>query len=256
MPRSQLARLPGQLVTTYESTEPHGWPAAPWQDLGVTLGGHITAQDFTQSGRAFRISLLDFGQPGGARDPVYEAEPSDPEIDFKQTLVDTFGDYYSFRYSGGLRNQERFRVQSYSVFVNQDSELAPVTYGADLYVVYEPDPRRGHPAGQGTLLWIRVVRRAGTNGVAESYVDNIGGVHPFTATGGRTSIFGEQVVNLDYVDSIERFPGAPGDAGVTPETFTAEVFLVRDTRVKDLTGRDVVNVLGGLKYGWQVEEVQ
>lgn len=222
----------------------------------MTLGGHVPSKDFTQNGRAFRISLLGFGQPGDARDPVYEAEPSDPDINFKQTLVETFGDYYSFRYGTGLRNQERFRVQSYSVFVNQSSDVSPLTYGADLYVVYEPDPRRGHPAGQGTLLWIRVVRRVGAHGLADSYVDNIGGVHPFTATGGRSSIYGEQVVNLDYVDSIERFPGAPGDLGVTPEVFMAEVFLVRDTRVKDLTGRDVVNVLGGIKYGWQVEALR
>lgn len=160
--------------------------------------------------------------------------------------------------SGGLRAQERFRVQSYRVFVSQGSEVSPLTYGTELYVGYEPDARRSHPAGQRSLLWIRVVHRAPAGGRAVSYVDNIGGVHPFTATGGPTSILGEQVVRLDYVDGIERFPSGPGGPagpGVTPERFMAEVFLVRDSRAKDVTGKDVVHVLGGLKYGWQVEEL-
>lgn len=244
-----------QLVAEYRTSEPHGWPAGPGQDLGVTHGGHRTAQDFTSHGRSYRISLLGFDQPGGATDPVYEAEPNDPDIAFERTLDDAFGDHYSFRYGAGLRDQERFRVQSYSVFVSQASEVSPLTYGTDLYVVYEPDARRAHPAAQGTLLWVRVVHRAPEGGRAVSYVDNIGGVHPFTATGGRTSILGEQVVNLDYVDGIERFPGRPGDPGVIPERFMAEVFLVRDSRRQDQSGKDVVRVLGGLKYGWRVEEV-
>lgn len=242
------ARAAGQPVAEYRTSEPHGWWAGPGQELGVTHGGHVTAQDFTSDGRSYRISLLGFDQPDGATDPVYEPEPSDPDIAFERTLDETFGDHYSFRYGAGLRDRERFRVQSYSVFVSQASEVSPLTYGTDLYVVYEPDPRRAHPAAQGTLLWVRVIHRAPAGGRAVSYVDNIGGVHPFTATGGRTSILGEQVVNLEYVDGIERFPARP-------ERFMAEVFLVRDSRTQDQAGRDVVHVLGGLKYGWHVTEI-
>jgi hypothetical protein len=217
--------------------------------VGTTIGGHVPVRDFTRAGRRYRLSLADFGQSGATPDPVYEEEPTDPDIRYKDTLADAFGDHYAFHYLAGLRGRERFHVQSYNVFLNDDPEVGPEMYGAELYVVYEPDTSGNGPAGTGPLLWIRVVRHIGGNGPAQSYVDNIGGTNPFTATGGRTSIYGNRLINLDYFDLIDGLPQGP-------ERFLAEVFLVRDTRFRDSLGRDIITVVGGLKYGWQVEELR
>jgi len=35
----------------------------------------------------------------------------------------------------------------------------------------------------------------------------------------------------------------------------AEAFLARDTGVED-SGKDVITILGGIKWGWQVEELR
>jgi len=37
--------------------------------------------------------------------------------------------------------------------------------------------------------------------------------------------------------------------------FMAEAFLVQDTGTKNAAGKDVVNIFGGIKWGWQVQEV-
>jgi hypothetical protein len=150
---------------------------------------------------------------------------TDPVDEAERTLVEALGDHYSFRDAGG----ERFRVRSCGVFVETD----PLAYGAELDVVFSSDTRLDHPAGRGALLWIRVVHQV-AGGRAASYVDTIGGVEPFTS-----------VVQLDYVDRVTRC----ADRGVTPERLAAKLFLVRDT------GADVVTILGGITYGWQVSEL-
>jgi hypothetical protein len=35
----------------------------------------------------------------------------------------------------------------------------------------------------------------------------------------------------------------------------SEIFLAHDTGVLDATGKDIVNVHGGIKIGWQVTEI-
>lgn len=45
--------------------------------------------------------------------------------------------------------------------------------------------------------------------------------------------------------------GAPGNATLS-DHFLAEIFLAQDTGIKDAAGKDIVNVFGGLKHGWQV----
>jgi hypothetical protein len=35
----------------------------------------------------------------------------------------------------------------------------------------------------------------------------------------------------------------------------AETFLVQDTRTKDKAGKDIVNVFGGVKWGWQMKRL-
>jgi hypothetical protein len=40
-----------------------------------------------------------------------------------------------------------------------------------------------------------------------------------------------------------------------PNLLIAETFLVQDTRMKDATGKDIVNIFGGIKWGWQMKAV-
>ena len=244
------------LVLNYRPSQAHGWPPGPGQAVGTTIGGHVAAKDFTHGGRTYRISLLPFGQPGDTPNPVYEDEPDDPDIAFKETLAATFGAHYAFRYQG-FRGQRELEIQSYSVFADRENEFSPVVYGADLYVVYEPDAGSSRSVIPGTLRWIQVVKRSRADGAPESHVEPVGGTHPFFPTGGRVSIYGERVVNFAYFDGVFAFPGAPdGDDAVLAETFMAEAFLVRDTGVNDAGGKNVLEVMGGLKYGWQVQERQ
>jgi hypothetical protein len=162
-------------------------------------------------------------------DPVYEDFPSDPEIDFTHVLEDEFGEHYTFRYVG-MRGARKIRVQSYSAYAHPDGRV-----GADLYAVYEPDRRRGDPGIHDDLHWIQVARSPGP------VLDNTARANPFHLTGGLTSIHGNAICNLyDRPDE--------------PPQFIAETFLARDTGVRD--GRkEVITILGGLKWGWHVEEL-
>ena len=69
----------GHLVADYLPSQPTGWLPAGLARLrngvGVTLGGHVASMPSTYQGSAYEISLLAFGQPGNAPDPVYEPEP-------------------------------------------------------------------------------------------------------------------------------------------------------------------------------------
>ncbi|MFF5205905.1 hypothetical protein [Streptosporangium sp. NPDC000396] len=246
------------LVLNYQRSQPHGWPGTPGQTAGATIGGHVAAKDFTHNGKSYRISLLPFDQPGDSPHPLYEDIPADPDINFRQTLAGAFGAYYSFRYVGGFRGRHEFDVQSYSVFADQATEDSPgLSYGADLYVVYDPDLRRGDPAVHDTLRWIQVVRRFGPAGLPESYVDNAGRPNPFYVYGGRTSVYGQRVFNFDYANTPDRLQGPPGDdSALAGVRFMAEAFLAQDTGVKNAAGKDVVNIFGGVKYGWQVHARQ
>jgi hypothetical protein len=241
------------LVLNYRPTQPHGWPPAAEQQVGVTIGGHTSAKDFIYNGRSYRISLLLFGQPRDAPDPVYEGVPADSTINFKQTLTQAFGAYYSFRYLGGFQGRNEFNVQSYSVFVAEPTVASPLLYGADLYVVYDPDVRRGDPAIHTTVRWIQVARSRGIGGSPESSVDNVGRANPFYTFGGVTSIYGSPTLNFNYSANAPLL--AASDDTVLSDQFMAEVFLVQDTGIKDAAGKDVINVIGGIKYGWQVQEV-
>jgi hypothetical protein len=243
------------LVANYRPSQPHGWPASgPDEPVGVTIGGHTTATDFTYNGRSYRIGLLPFGQPGDSPDPVYEDTPTDATVNYKQTLTSAFGASYSFRYLGGFPGRGEFNVQSYTVFVTEPTQTSPLLYGADLYVVYDPDERRGDPPIRTTLRWIQVARSSAVPGVPTSFVDNVGRANPFSVTGGVTSVYGTRTFSFAYSVTVPLFPGAGGHT-VLSDQFLAEIFLVRDTGLKDETGKDVINVYGGLKYGWQVQAV-
>ena len=141
-----------QLVLDYRPSEPTGW------EFGKTLGGHHSAREFRLAGRRYQISLLAFGQASSAPNPVYQPVPSDSTIAFKRTLERKFGAVYSFRYRDGLGGKNQLRVQCYSVF----AEPKQASFGAQLYVVYEPDVHAGNPPVEAQLKWIQVTRWTGT----------------------------------------------------------------------------------------------
>jgi hypothetical protein len=246
------------LVLNYRRRQPTGWPAVvPGQRVGETVGGHTSTLDFTFNGKSYRIGLLSFGPPHESHDPVYEHVPAHPTIAFEKTLGSAFGACYSFRYRGGFAGRRELNVQSYSVFVTKPTMGSPeIDYGADLYVVYDPDLRRGDPPIQGTLRWIQVVRWRGTGSSSsrESYVDNLGRANPFYMSGGLISINGTRVFNFASAVDVPAVAN-PADSTVLSEHFMAEVFLARDTQTKDAAGRVVIDILGGIKYGWQLHEV-
>jgi hypothetical protein len=246
-PRTRPRDSAAHLVPNYQPSQPTGWPWTPGQTFSTTIGGHTSAKDFTFNGKPHRISLLPSSHPGGSSDPTYEDFPSDPAVNFEQTLADAFGAYYSFHYVGGFPGRKEFNVQSYSVFVREPTATDPTTgFGADIYVVYEPDHRRGDPAIRDNLQWIQVVRQGDMK-----MVDDFWRANPWYLYGGLTSIYGNEVFN---------FRDAPqtnivGDLTLEIE-FVAETFLVQDTGTRDAAGRDVIKIFGGMKWGWHVQQVQ
>ncbi|MFG2294514.1 hypothetical protein [Streptomyces sp. NPDC048603] len=239
----------GHLVLDYRPSQPTGWPDMPGKAPG-TLGGHTASADFTFNGVPHRVALLPSGRNGASTDPVYEGVPADPAVGFEKELAAAFGAHYAFRYTGGFRGQGEFRVQSYGVFATEGTQEQPgATFGGGLYVVYEADTRAGDPDIHETLRWIQVVRQSGTIGNRHE-VDNIGRANPFYMDGGLTSIHGTEVCNFHDTSQISL------DARVDlDEEFLAETFLTHDTGNRDRSGRAVVQVLGGIRWGWRVRRV-
>jgi len=223
------------LVLNYQPSQPTGW------GFGFTpsVGGHTVAREFTFQGTGYRISLI-------LADPVYEDTPADPAVKFRQTLADSFGAYYSFRYHGGFTGRNEFSVESNNVWVNEQGP--GILYGADLYVVYHPG--HGDPHIRSNLQWIQVIRwpQGPPPGLS---VDNFGRASPFYIAGGLTSINGDQVVT--FADIPQKGVGLGGGGVILSDHFLTEIFLVQDTGIKNAAGKDIVNVFGGLKYGWQVK---
>lgn len=110
-----------------------------------------------------------------------------------------------------------------------------------MYLVYHPGRSDGRPAVNSGLQFIQVVG-------AGSFVDNAGRANPFYGEGGGlTSINGNQSVS--FYDHPRLSTRAQRNvSGV----FTAEVFLAQDTGIRDAAGKGIVNVFGGVKWGWQV----
>ena len=245
------------LVVDYLPSQPTGWG-------GVTIGGHVASAPFTFQGSPYEISLLAFGQTGSAPDPVYEPEPSDPTIDFKRTLQKAWGAHYSFRYRGGFRGHSKISVQSYNVLARSSTATPPaaaaihpptsstinggaVSYGGDLFIVYEPERASSDPPINDHLRWIQVVHTHG-----RSFVDGHGR-NPYYSRAGLTSSHGKPV--CDFYDR----PGT-GAAGKGPTTIANqeifETFLVHDTGRKDRAGKGIIDIYGGIKWGWHVRAAQ
>ncbi|GAA1042520.1 hypothetical protein GCM10009557_68720 [Virgisporangium ochraceum] len=220
-----------RLVADHRPSMPTGWPGA----AARTLGGHVTAVEFVHDGRPYRVGLLPCDRPGDPFAPRYGDRADDPDVDFAEVLDRECGGHYAFRYQGGFPGGAALRIRSHSVFVAQETGATGV--GADLHLVYEPDVRHGDPPADDAVHWIQVTRY---DGVAA--VDRGGRANPFHPYGGHTSVDGVPVVNLQ----------ASARAGVgSAHRFTAEAFLVRDTGRRDATGRGIVEVFGGVRWGWR-----
>jgi hypothetical protein len=240
----------GHLVLNYRPTQPTGWPETFGQSFSQTIGGHVAFTDFTYQEKPYRLSVLGSGD---SYDPVYEDVPRDTTLNFQKTLDSAFGTYYSFRYLGGFRGQGEFNVQSYSVCLDEPTKNRPeIRFGAGLYVVYKPDVRRGDPPVHDTLQWIQVVTLQTGEMNPPPMVDNLWRPNPYYVYGGLTSIHGTRVLNFHDIPQlgIQRRAG-PGELNAR---FLAEVFLAQDTETKDMAGKTVVNILGGMTWGWQVRE--
>lgn len=233
------------LVLDYRPSQPTGW------EFGKTIGGYHSAREFKLAGRRYRIALLAFGQPAISPSPVYESVPGDPAIAYKRTLERKFGAYYSFRYRGGLTGQREFRVQCYSVFATPQQ----MSFGAQLYLVYEPDVHAGDPRAEAQLGWIQVAHWSGTGAPSPaSYVDSGARPNPFFISGGLISILGTRVFNFDNPITAQPSHGHGGNR-VLSARYLAETFLARDTLTRDAAGKDVIEIFGGIRYGWQLREV-
>ena len=250
------------LVVDYLPSRPTGWG-------GVTIGGHASSVPFSFQGTPYEISLLAFGQPGSAPDPVYEPEPSDLTLDFKRTLQMAWGAHYSFRYRGGLNGRSKIIVQSYNVRAGAPTtpQLAPasthptptrptgtsaaLSYGGDLFILYKPDPASSDPPINDDLRWIQVVHTQG-----KSFVDGPGR-SPYYARAGLTSVHGKPV--CDFYDRPGTGVGTRV-AGKGPITIDNremfETFLVHETGHKGHTGKGIIDIYGGIKWGWQVQAVR
>lgn len=241
-----------QLVLDYRPPEPTGWEGPAPGELGKTIGGHHSSKEFKLAGRNYRIGLLAFGQPDGSAGPVYESVPGDLTIAFRRTLERKFGAHYTFRDRGGLRGKSEFRVQSYSVF----AKPGQMSFGAELYVVYEPQVHAGDPRAEKPLGWIQVARWTGAGGSGSApYVDDGARTNPFFMTGGLTSIFGNPVFNFYNLITAQLQQSPASHSGLSA-SYLAEAFLARDTATRDRAGKDVIEIFGGLKYGWQLHEVK
>jgi hypothetical protein len=245
------ARRHPQLALDYGPPQPTGWPRTTGRSFAETIGGHHAFQDFTVEGTRYRISLLGFRNPADRPDPTYEDVPADREIAFKHALDKGFGSHYAFRYLGGFAGRNELSVESYSVFVDRPTTTSPQTiFGADLYLVYTPLPRSSDPPVDDRLQWIQVVRALAPGMPPKSQVDNLWRANPYYFYGGDTSI------NARDVASFHDVPQSAVQGADASQRFTAEAFLAQDTGRRDRAGRGIVNVMGGVKWGWKVEHIR
>ena len=239
----------GRLVLDYRPKQPTGWepPYTP------TLGGHISAKDFTWQGKKYRISSIAFGQRGNSPDPVYEDAPVSATVRYRQTLAKTWGKYYSFRYHpGGLPGGGWFTVESYSVWSGlfKGPRTTSQTFGGDVYAVYHPGGGRGRLALGSDLQFIQVVYEW-RGDQPTRVVDNDFRANPFYGEGsGLTSVNGNR--SLSFYDLSQ---WGTASKNLAPAVFMAETFLAQDTGIKDAAGKDIVNIFGGIKWGWQMHNL-
>jgi hypothetical protein len=86
-------------------------------------------------------------------------------------------------------------------------------------------------------------------------LDNVGQPNPYYLGAGLTSVYGKQACS--FYDSPTTGLANKGPTGKDPTTLSQlrmfETFLARDTGHKDHTGKGILDIYGGIKWGWQVQ---
>lgn len=144
-------------------------------------------------------------------------------------------------------------MQSYSVEVIEPTATRPqLSYGSDLFMVYEPDPSSSDPPITSDLRWIEV-----SNSGGESSTEFQQRANPYYFPGGLTSVFGKQAVSFYSAPAggISIHGSGKGSPGLSAVSM-AESFVVHDTGRKDHAGKGIVDIYGGVKWGWQIQPVQ
>lgn len=238
------------LAAHYEPSQATGW-AAPYSP---TIGGHESCVQVSYSHKTYRISLLPFGQAGSSPNPVYETVPADPDVAFKKTLAQEFGRHYTFRYLGGLPSGAKFVIESYGVRLYRRAK--GLVWDSDLYAIYEPG--KSGPALNSDLQFIQVISTRYPSGAAGSRVDVPGAYSqaPYSGQGaGLTTVNGHQIVNFyDPGPGVLR-PVSP-DGGSGPQVDRLETFLAKDTGRRNAAGKKIVDIYGGIEWGFAFKTVE
>jgi hypothetical protein len=148
-------------------------------------------------------------------------------------------------------------VQSYSVLAIEPTATNPqLTYGSDLFICYEPDPASSDPPITADLRWIQVSHAHG-----RSSTEFFQRANPYYFPGGLTSVYGKPACS--FYDAPAAGIGIGGKGPSTRKDPTAfsdllmsESFLVLDTGRKDRAGKGIIDIYGGIKWGWQVQAAQ
>lgn len=218
-----------------------------------TIGNNtspLTFNDGTKDGRTYKIGIIPFDKTN-PKSPVYEDKPTNATINYMNVLNKTFGADYSFNYGTSFDKTNEFSVQSYSVFASSGGSI-----GEDMYIVYNPTGKDPTNVPAGSLHWVQVIQDnwniTGKAGDTENIVDSAAN-SPFydsDSAAGSTTINGKSVFNF-YDRPTRNSPGLASYNFAKPIQWMAEDFLVYDTGKKS-GGKEVINVYGGIEYGWQV----
>jgi hypothetical protein len=136
--------------------------------------------------------------------------------------------------------------------VTASASSSSVGVGGDVYLVYQPGPDRRPPIDD-QLRFIQVVcsSSGGAGSALVSTVDNNERANPFYGEGGGViSLNGN--VSLSFYDRPGHGMAGKGAVSLAPWSWMAEVFLAQDTGVEDAAGKDIVNIFGGVTWGWQM----
>ena len=121
-------------------------------------------------------------------------------------------------------------MQSYSVVVIEPTATHPaLTYGGDLFMVYEPNPSSSDPPITADLRWIEV-----SNSGGKSSTEFHQRANPYYFPGGLTSVYGKQACS--FYGAPRRSVGVKGNGKGSPALSAlsmAESFVVHDTGRKD-----------------------
>jgi len=239
----------GNIVFNYQPSQWTGGTDNDGKEID-TVGGHVESENFTDgtnNGRTYTVSLAPV-------EPLYEGTPSNQQTIpyFQKVLQASFGADSAFNYVGGFTGQNEFNVQSYSVSASNGGR-----YGSDLYVLYNPG--KGDPPINGDAHWIQVVwnnvavnGQSYTPGKVANFVDNEGAANPYYhGIGGRNRINGNLVFNF-YDHPQRTSPELASYNFKTPIEWRAEDFLVVDTNMLNAKNQEIINVYGGIYWGWNV----